>query len=104
MRLWRIIIRTYFVCQIFLAGCSPFDSSSVIDIQTIGDAISDIFSAKTTVDINAGGSQNLISAPTSGLPSDVHTVTVSVANVYQQNTFVTPQGHTVEVMISGVSQ
>jgi len=81
------------------SGCSPFGSSSYIEI--ISHAVIDIFSTKTTTDINSGGSLNLVSAPTSGLASDVHQVNVSVGSVYQQSSYVTAQGHTVEVVISG---
>lgn len=91
-----------FIFSIFLSGCSPFGNSSLI--EQIGSRIADVFSTKTSADMNSGGSQDLISAPTSGLAGDVHQVTISVGNVYQQNTFVTPQGHTVEVMISGTRQ
>ena len=84
----------------FFSGCSPFGNSSLIEITT--EIISDIFDTKTTQDFNSGGSQNLVSNPTSGLPADSHSVTLSAGNTFQQTSYVTPQGHTVEVVISGV--
>jgi hypothetical protein len=90
------------VCTLFLTGCSPFGNSSLI--ESIGSTISDIFSTKTTAEMNAGGSQSLISSPASASAGDVHQMTISVGNVYQQNSFVTATGHTVEVVISGTRQ
>ncbi len=88
------------ICIVFISGCSPFENSSLI--ESIGHQISDIFSTKTTVDMNSGGGQTLISVPT--VPGNAHEVSVSIGNVYQQNTYATAQGHTVEVMISGTRQ
>lgn len=84
----------------YISGCSPFGNSSLIEITQ--DIISDIFDTKTTQDFNSGGSQNLVSSPTSGLPTDNHAVTISAGNTFQQTSYVTSQGHTVEVVISGV--
>lgn len=95
------IYRIAFIISIFyLSGCSPFGNSSLIEVTQ--DLISDIFDTKITQDFNSGGSQNLISNPTSGLQQDTHSVTLSAGNTFQQSSYVTPQGHTVEVMISGV--
>lgn len=85
---------------VFFEGCSPFGNSSLI--EKTQDLISDIFDLKITQEFNSGGSQNLISNPTSGLPEDNHQLTLSVGNTFQQSSYVTAQGHTVEVVISGV--
>ena len=99
MKLFKtILISVSFV----MSGCSPFGNSSFI--EQISDGIVDLFATKTTSDINSGGSQNLISAPVSGQPTDVHQMSASIGNVYQQSTFVTSQGNTVEIMISGTRQ
>ena len=86
----------------YISGCSPFGNSSLIEITN--NLIADIFDTKTTQDFNSGGSQNLVSSPTSGQPQDNHSCTLSAGNTFQQSSYVTPQGHTVEVVISGVRQ
>lgn len=96
----RIIFFIILSSSFLLQGCSPFDNSSLIEITH--NFIDDIFEAKITQDLNSGGSQNLISNPASGLLQDNHSVTLSAGNTFQQSSYVTPQGHTVEVMISGV--
>ncbi len=90
------------VLVFFISGCSPFGNSSLIDITN--NIIADLFDTKTTQDFNSGGSQILVSNPTSGQPQDNHSVTLSAGNTFQQSSYVTPQGHTVEVVISGVRQ
>ena len=96
----QVLRNSIILFLIFLSGCSPFGNSSLIEVTQ--DLISDIFDTKITQEFNSGGSQNLISNPTSGLQQDTHSVTLSAGNTFQQSSYVTPQGHTVEVMICGV--
>ena len=102
VRITKIYFILLFFLTILLSGCSPFGNASLIEI--VSNGISDLFDTKTTAELNSGGGRNLITSPASLNSADVHQITVSVGNVYQQNTYVTPQGHTVEVIVSCTRQ
>ena len=98
VRCWIMLV----AIVLFISGCSPFGNTSLV--QRVSDDIAAVFQTKVSAEMNSGGTQNLVSVPTSAAAGDVHMMAASVGNVYQQSTFVTSQGNTVEILISGTSQ
>ncbi len=82
---------------VMASGCSPFGQNSFI--ESINKSIGSLFPTNTA-DLNSGGEKPIPSVAPVGFEN--HEVELAVGNVYQQTSYITAQGHILEVTISGV--
>lgn len=83
---------------IVTTGCSPFGRYSVIDIYNDNSALGD----NTKADLVSGGTQTVGSNP--GVPSQNYKASVSVGQIYSQNTGSTGSGYKVTTSIQFASE
>lgn len=87
----------FILCLAFMTSCNPFKGFSEIVIDPII-----LKNQKTNMDMNSGGTTAVVTHAPPGFPR--HVIEMSVGNTYQQNSYLTSQGHVMEINISGVNQ
>jgi hypothetical protein len=80
-----------------LAGCSPFENSSLIEIVT--QPISHFLNSKTSAEIVSGGTKTIETNPST--PSLNYKAAVSVGGTYNQTATTTNGGYKIYTTIQG---
>ena len=94
---WFQNIILFMLFPLFITSCNPFKGFSEIVIDPII-----LKNQKTNIDMNSGGTSAVVTHAPPGFPR--HVIEMSVGNTYQQNSYLTSQGHVLEINISGVNQ